>query len=156
MSLSGDEARWLHKTLKQIDFLSFCSMGEIERLAQQLTKKSFKKGETIVRQGDAGDFLFLLFSGEVTVTVKTGLFSKKELARLGPGNYFGEFSLINQEPRTASVTTTQETSAFLLFSADFKKLMESNTQLSEQVTNLMSHRRAEANFELRRQGMDPL
>src|SRR5689334_9642327 len=109
MTYSSEEMRWLYSALKKVEFLTSCSLGELEQLMNGLTKKRFTKDTTIVREGDPGDYLFLLYSGEVAVTAKSAGSKSQEIARLGPGHYFGEMALISREPRSATVTATQDT-----------------------------------------------
>jgi CRP/FNR family transcriptional regulator, cyclic AMP receptor protein len=154
MAITKEEAHWLYPALKGIEFLTFCSLGEIEELTQSLIKKHFKKGETIVREGDKGDYLFLLYAGEVSVRAKSGVFGTKELAKLGPGNYFGEMALILHEPRAATVVASQDTDAFLLFSTDFRKVLEKNDELARSIEEHAAKRRADRELELRKAAYD--
>ncbi|HRY29809.1 MAG TPA: cyclic nucleotide-binding domain-containing protein [Elusimicrobiota bacterium] len=150
MTITNDEARWLYKALKQIEFLKFCSIGEIEELAQNLVKKTFKTGETIVRQGDPGDYLFLLYSGEVSIQARSAISKRHELTRLGAGNYFGEMALVSREPRNATVVATQDSEAFLLYAAEFRKLLDKNQDLARTLEDLVARRKAARELELRR------
>lgn len=154
MAITQEEAGWLYTALKQIEFLKFCSLGEIEEITQSLTKKNFRKSETIVREGDRGDYLFLLYSGEVSVRTKSGFLSHKELTKLGPGSYFGEMALLTFEPRTATVVALQDTNAFLLFATDFRKLMEKNEALARSIDDLVARRKADRELELRKAAYD--
>ncbi|HOW28282.1 MAG TPA: cyclic nucleotide-binding domain-containing protein [Elusimicrobiota bacterium] len=150
MAISSEELSWLYTALKKIEFLSLCSIGEIETLVEHLSKKHFKKGDTIVREGERGDFLFLLYAGEVSIRAKGMGFGKEEIARLGPGNYLGEMSLVTFEPRSATVVATQDTDAFLLFSTDFHKLVENNQDLAQRLEQLVTKRKAEKETQLRK------
>ena len=151
MAFSTEEVRWLYTALKKVEFLSLCSMGELEQLMSNLTRKAFSKGTTIVREGDDGDYLFLIHSGEVAILAKSG-FGKKEIARLGPGNYFGEMALVSREPRSATVEATQDTDAFLLFSTDFRRMLDKNPGLAKNLDDIVAKRRADRDLELLRQG----
>jgi CRP-like cAMP-binding protein len=152
MADDQQETHWLYTALKKVEFLEFCSFGEIEELIRGLTKKRFPKGETIVREGDPGDYLFLLASGEVSIRAKTGLLSSREIVRLGPGDYFGEMALVTREPRSATVASTQDCEAFLLFSTDFRKILDKNADLARRVDEHIARRRSDRELELRRRG----
>ncbi len=64
-------------------------------------------GQLLVRQGEVGDTFFLVVVGEVAVTVREA--GDKEVARLGPGSFFGEIAVVTRQPRTATVTAAVPT-----------------------------------------------
>ncbi len=70
----------------------------LERLALNLEPMRFASGETVIRQGDPGDRLFVVADGEVEVSIDGGV-----VGRQGPGTEFGEIALLRQVPRTATV-----------------------------------------------------
>lgn len=86
-----------------------------------LETRDYEVGETIVRQGDPGDEMFLIAEGQVDIIVSIGGEPTK-VASLGEGDFFGEASLLSGEPRNATVQTTTPTNCLLLSSRDLKKL----------------------------------
>jgi CRP-like cAMP-binding protein len=95
----------LQRFAQNSKLLSLLDARGIERLARAGTMKIFPAGTTIVRQGDAGHDFYLIAVGEVRVLVAEA--GDKEVARLGPGMFFGEMAVISRQPRSASVETTQ-------------------------------------------------
>ena len=83
-------------------------------LAQRATEVEFPAGHVIARQGEIGTGLFIIVSGAVKV-VRSG----EQLARLGAGDFFGELSVLDRMPRTASVTAEAPTTCLALASWDF-------------------------------------
>jgi CRP-like cAMP-binding protein len=83
-------------------------------LARRATEVEFPAGHVIARQGEIGTGLFLIVSGAVKV-VRSG----ELLAELKAGDFFGELSVLDRMPRTASVTTEEETRCLALASWDF-------------------------------------
>jgi len=83
-------------------------------LAKRATEVEFPEGHVIARQGEIGTGLFIIISGGVKV-VRSG----EQLARLGAGDFFGELSVLDRMPRTASVTAEQTTRCLALASWDF-------------------------------------
>jgi cAMP-dependent protein kinase regulator len=82
---------------------SVLSPDERKRLMAGVSFSAARKGERIVREGDRGDRMYVIISGEVAVTTeKEG--AVMELARLKSGDFFGEVSVITGRPRTATVT----------------------------------------------------
>jgi CRP-like cAMP-binding protein len=78
----------------------FASLSKSQRRTMATTAKErgYREGDTIVKQGEKGIGFYLILSGQARVE-KSG----KEVAALGPGQYFGEMALLDQQPRTADV-----------------------------------------------------
>jgi CRP-like cAMP-binding protein len=83
-------------------------------LARRATEVDFPAGHVIARQGEIGTGLFIIVSGSVKV-VRSG----EELAHLKTGDFFGELSVLDRMPRTASVTAVEPTRCLALASWDF-------------------------------------
>lgn len=84
-------------------------------IARRATEVEFPAGHVIARQGEIGTGLFIIVSGAVKVVRSGDL-----LARLGTGDFFGELSVLDRMPRTASVTTEAQTRCLALASWDFE------------------------------------
>ena len=76
-------------------------------LARNLRQESHKPGSLIIRKGDANTDLLIIRSGTVSVLVNQGR-KELELTRLGTGSYFGEMSLFDQKPRSATVVAVDK------------------------------------------------
>lgn len=76
---------------------------DIESLASSAQVRELAPGDSVVRQGDEGDSLFIVASGEVEVYRKDASGAQRAIATLKPGEFFGEMSLIDWQPRSASV-----------------------------------------------------
>jgi small-conductance mechanosensitive channel/CRP-like cAMP-binding protein len=87
------------------DVQIFASLSEDERkqLAARCREAIYATGEMVVRQGEAGASMFVVYSGQVKVTIEPG---NREVARTDPGGFFGEMSLLTGDPRTATVSAT--------------------------------------------------
>jgi len=89
------------------------------------------KGEVVVKEGDPGDYMFIIVEGKVKVLLKRG---KKEivLATLEKGNFFGEMSLFGKNPRSASVQAVTDLKLLKITREDIERLSEINPKaLSE-------------------------
>ena len=78
-----------------------------------LERRFVKKGVTVIREGESGNSAFLVQSGMVRVFVEHGD-RQIELARLGPGQIFGEMALVFDEKRTATVETLEESNLIVI------------------------------------------
>lgn len=77
------------------------------------TIKTYSDDDVIVKEGDDGTVMYIIVSGEVRVCKLLGD-EQVELARLGRGDYFGEMSLLDRSPRSATVTAIGETKVMVL------------------------------------------
>ena len=90
----------------------------LAKLAALATPVDFPPGHVIARQGEIGTCFFVIVSGEVRV-VRDGAV----VARLGPGEFFGELSVLDRMPRNATVAAEEQTSCLALASWDFEKVL---------------------------------
>lgn len=98
------------------------SLGEIADLMEEI---SYPEGRYIVRQGQVGTGFYLITSGRARVER-----GDRTLNTLGPGDFFGELSVLDQSPRMAHIFTEAPTTVLALASWDFNKLLESNAKLT--------------------------
>jgi CRP-like cAMP-binding protein len=113
--------------LEQISLFSKLMRSSLEKISDVMVLKSYNTGERIIKQGDAGDAFYMIQMGRVVVTQTTtfGSSAGTELARLGPGKYFGELALIEDAPRKATVTATSACKCWTLDRHNFKSLFGS-------------------------------
>ena len=95
-----------------------CNKKQLGQVAAVTVPAEFKKGTVMTRQGAAGGLAFIIVSGRAEV-VRDG----KRLALLGPGDVVGELSLIDGQPRSATVTATSDLEVLELDRADLLKLV---------------------------------
>ncbi len=124
--------RSLINFLRLTTFLGALPARQVLALLDQLEDRSFPSGTTIVQEGEPGDQLYLIKSGEVRVTRgRPG--EEHVLAYLGPGDYFGERALIRDQPRAASVVALADTDCYSLSRPNFEGLLLLAPQLKEQL-----------------------
>jgi CRP-like cAMP-binding protein len=112
-------------------------------IAKRAQEVDFPKGHRIARQGEIETGFFLIVAGSVTVT-RDG----KSIARLGPGDFFGELSLLDRQPRMASVTTDEPTRCLALPSWEFQQLLETESGLALAILKEAARRLRAASVEL--------
>jgi voltage-gated potassium channel len=95
---------------------------------------------TVVRQGDPGDSMFFITSGECEVRLPAG-----GSVRLADGAFFGEMALLDRQPRTATVATTKATTLLVLYASDFYEIASHIPALAEAV-EVEARRRREENL----------
>lgn len=109
---------------RRTELLAGCPLFEgigadgLAALAELATGVDFPAGHVIARQGEIGTGFFVIVEGAVRV-VRDG----KVVARLGPGEFFGELSVLDRMPRNATVAAEVPTSCLALASWDFEKVL---------------------------------
>lgn len=121
----------------------FASLGivTLSEIVGKLRTRYYPARVTVLRRGDPGDSMFFISSGEVEVRLPTG-----GTVRLGDGAFFGEMSLLNRQPRAATIATTTPTTVLVLYASDFYEIASHIPALAEAVEN-EARRRREENLE---------
>ena len=91
---------------------------------------AFSAGEIIFSAGDPGDGFYLIESGSVRISAVVGDNEPRVLARIGPGEFFGEMAVLDDAPRSATATAETETSAFFIDREQLLTLLERQPQLA--------------------------
>jgi len=99
----NDEYMMRMRFLLQVPLFKRLPKDEQPKLASCCRSEKFAEGATIVRQGDIGDAFYVLQKGQAVVSVELPDGTEKQLAKLGPGDYFGEKALLTSELRTATI-----------------------------------------------------
>jgi NADH dehydrogenase len=107
--------------------------------SQGVVQAHFEPGETIFKQGDLGDCLYIILNGEAEV-VREEPGSHRVLARLGAGEYFGEMALLNEKTRGASIRCVQPMDVLMLRKSDFKALVANLPDLRKGFESVMERR----------------
>lgn len=137
--------------LETVELLRTLSPEEREGLARKLKYAPFARGEMVTRQGEDSHWLYLIEEGRASVRVSDGA-SEREVADLGPGDVFGEMSLLTGAPRAATVMAETDLECFRLEKGAFQRILEERPALAEQLATLLSERGVE--LQAARQGLD--
>ena len=121
--MSVDKTQWVQKMYRSPIFRQLPA-ANIEQLLDSLEPVRVNAGDMIIRQGDAGDYFYMLDEGTAMVTrVVGGENESIELAQLDPGRGFGEAALISDKPRNATVSMITDGILLRLAKADFVRLL---------------------------------
>jgi small-conductance mechanosensitive channel/CRP-like cAMP-binding protein len=131
------------RALEQVEILRPLGDDDRDALAARLVYAPFARGERLTRQGDAGDWLYLITAGEVSVRVAATEGLEQEVAHLGPGDFVGEMSLMTGERRSATVVATSGVECYRLDKAAFQDVLRQRPAVAEPVAELLARRRVE-------------
>ena len=128
------------KLLKQASPFSTLDGEQLRRLAARLERLEVPTGETIIRQGEAGEECYVLRSGRVEVLTSGAQGDERMLATLDPGSLFGEAALLTDEPRNATVRATEPCTLLALRRTDLLEVLGADRQTRERMLELVRMR----------------
>lgn len=116
------------ESLKRLPIFAACSERDLDAVARLSTTLDIPAGRVLAAEATPGHEFVVIRAGTVTVT-RDG----SQLAELGPGDYFGEISLIDGGPRTATVTTATPATIEVVERRDFDALLEKVPGLAQRL-----------------------
>lgn len=121
-------------------FLRKCSIFQdavptlVADAANAMERERHSAGSVIIRQGDAGDKFYILFSGKADIS-QTVDGKETHLVDIGAGDIFGELALLEDQPRSATVTATENVELLTLSKEVFKKVVNASPSFEDQLRN---------------------
>lgn len=115
----------LEVALAAVPLFEGLSKRQLKRLASAAEVVNYMEGHSIVREGEDGDSFFVVLAGQAKVVV-----NGRTVARALPGDHFGEISLLDGGPRTATVLTETPMTMLMITRKGFQKALEDDPQLT--------------------------
>lgn len=131
--------------IRRVPLFTMITPDQSILLSVAVTKRRYRRGETIVEQGESGNALFLILAGRARVVMTDRQSREVILATLRPGDYLGEMSLIDHEPHSASVVAEIQTDALILGRSEFERCLHDNTSMAHSVMRGLVLRLRQAN-----------
>jgi uncharacterized membrane protein len=136
--------------LGNIELFESLAHDNLGTLAERLDEKHFEAGDVIFHQGDPGATLFVIQSGAVEISFGEGKAAVR-LATLSAGQYFGELSLLDGAPRSATATATKPTVLLALDRDDFVEFVRSDPEAALRIMSEIGERMRQTNELMSRQ-----
>jgi CRP/FNR family cyclic AMP-dependent transcriptional regulator len=127
--------------LAEVPLFSACTRKDLEKISRASDEVEVKAGRVLVEQGRPGHEFFLILEGEATVRR-----DNRKVASLTKGQYFGELSLLDRGPRTATVTADTDMRVLVLGQREFLGVLDDVPGLSYKILRIMAHRLREADL----------
>ncbi len=113
---------------------------QLRQLAVRFVSRKYEPGQDIVTQGKGGAGLFVLVSGAAEAIRMRSDGSKAAVNTFGPTDFFGELALLDDQPRTASVVTTEATECLVLSQWEFLGALREDPEMSIEVLQELARR----------------
>jgi CRP/FNR family cyclic AMP-dependent transcriptional regulator len=121
--------------LARVPIFANCTSEEISAIAGVSQESFFQPGQIIVTQGTPGQAFYLILAGRVEI-----LRDGTSLGAFGPGDFFGEMSLLDQAPRSATIRSLEQTECLMLSSWDFRSVLERHPSIAIKLLEVLSRR----------------
>jgi type IV pilus assembly protein PilB len=127
--------------LQRVKLFSGLSFADCQHVVKRMRRRDFPPSTTIVREGAPGSSMFFIISGHVEIRKKDPNTNIDFLlSEMGPGQNFGEMSLLTGKPRTATVTCTEPTTCAVLEQKDFQELLLQYPKIGLALTTILAER----------------
>ena len=122
-------------TLKKVPLFAGLDKRELEQIASSMRERRYGAGDVLTQEGSGGVGFFVVEEGEADVTV-----GGEARGTIGPGDYFGEIALINESPRTATLTARTDMLCYGMTPWDFRPLVEGNSAIAWKLLTAMAQK----------------
>jgi CRP/FNR family transcriptional regulator, cyclic AMP receptor protein len=130
--------------LKAVPLFASIPEEQLVTIATMVLRRSASRATTVMGAGDATDSLYIVLSGRLKVMMSDSDGKEVILAILGPGEFFGEMGLIDDEPRSASVVTLEPCELLSIAKRDFRRYLAENFEMCMAVMRGLVRRLREA------------
>lgn len=132
-------------TLETSELFRHLKPDELKALKTFARERTYKSGEDIFKEGDAGDGIYVVKEGQVEISGIVGENVRVSFSKVSPGDIFGEMAVLEDKPRSASATARKETTVYFLERAGMLKLLEQSPTFSLMLLREISRRLREFN-----------
>ena len=121
--------------IKSVPLFEHCSRRDLAEVAAIADEIDLPEGKELTQEGAPGREFFVLVEGDAAVRK-----GNRRINRLGPGDFFGEIALVNEQPRTATVVAETPVRALVITARSFKRLLSEQPQIQGKVLSAIAAR----------------
>jgi CRP/FNR family cyclic AMP-dependent transcriptional regulator len=137
--------------LGRVPVFSTLEPADLERIAEVSVPRSFEPGQAVFREGDSSDTCYVVREGQARAIRSHGDGRTITLATFGPGDFFGELAMFEDERRSATVEAIDRISVIGVLGGDMRRLMAEHPQIAMRLVIALGRRLRETNERLSRQ-----
>jgi CRP-like cAMP-binding protein len=135
--------RAVRDRLRQVTLFSACDDAELDVALENMTQAEFPAGQVLAQQGRVGREFLVVVEGRARVTI-----DEREVAVLGPGDFFGEMALLDGGPRTATVVAITDLVVDVMSHQEFDRVLTESPHVARAVLTGLARRLREADVQL--------
>jgi len=136
------------EVLRTVPIFSELADQDIASLAHLALRKRYPKDTVVFFENEEGDFFFTILEGRIKVTILGDDGREVILSVLGPGDFFGEMALLDNEPRSATAIAVEESELLSLHRNDFQSVLNDNKSITSALIRVLSARLRRANHQI--------
>jgi len=130
--------------LRPVELFQHLTDQQLNLLAEQSREVQFKKNAVLMTEGDTGETMYVIQSGLVKVFVSDDQGKELVLYEQGPGSVIGDIALLDDEPRSASVSTLENTTALMIAKPSFIKCITDSPEMALGIIRSLTQRLRDA------------
>lgn len=139
------------RLLRNVPLFSALGNEDLASVVEVALPRRFEGGEAVFREGDRGDTCYVIRSGQARAVREHSDGRTITLAHFGPGDMFGELAMFDDERRSATVETLEETEAVAILGADMRRLLREHPDLSMKMIVALGRKLRQTNERLAQQ-----
>jgi CRP/FNR family transcriptional regulator, cyclic AMP receptor protein len=147
MTTAADTVALLHR----VPVFETLAEADLQEVAEVAVPRRLAAGETVFREGDASDTCYIVRSGHARAIREHGDGRTLTLAHFGPGDIFGELAMFEDERRSATVETLEETEVVAILGGDMRRLLREHPDIAVKLVVALGRRLRDTNERLTRQ-----
>lgn len=121
--------------LSKVNLFSLCTKKELQLIGQLTDQLDVTPGDALTKEGEPGREFYVIAEGKAKVTL-----NGKELATLGPGDFFGEMAIVDQGPRSATVTAETPLRVYMVDHQPFWTMVAEAPSVAQSVMRALAQR----------------
>lgn len=134
--------------LHTVPIFSELSDADITSLARLGSRRQYPKETVVFFENEEGDFFFMIVTGRIKVTILGDDGREVILSILGPGDFFGEMALLDNEPRSATAIAVEDSELLSLHRHDFQSVLADNRSIMAALIKILASRIRKANHQI--------
>jgi CRP/FNR family cyclic AMP-dependent transcriptional regulator len=127
-------------SLSRVPLFAALQQDHLAELAAKLRSHAYRRGEVIFHQDDPGSAMHIIKSGQVKITTTSAEGEEAILAILTGDDFFGELSLLDEEPRSANAVAMEATETLILHRRDFMDTLEQHPRMAGGILSALAQR----------------